>query len=234
VFGLKVLLDEAGFNGIQDRIYPNFPLLPALAAISATGCVAQTVRSRRLLTEWKVVSGSLLLFCLGISSFLLLPIFSMTNPPINWAYPRTVAGFFHCITRGQYEALSPVSSLPALLLQIRIAAKVALAQLGLGYIVLATVPFLAMRWVKGRAVKWLLGLLAVYLSLSIFLFSVLNLSDSRSSMEMDKVFHSPSHLVLAILAGYGMVLVAATFGGTGRPGRETCASTPENLKKSIT
>ena len=36
-----------------------------------------------------------------------MPIASMTNPPMNWAYPRTTQGFKHAITRGQYDRITP-------------------------------------------------------------------------------------------------------------------------------
>jgi hypothetical protein len=35
----------------------------------------------------------------------------MTNPPSNWGYAREVGGFFHLVTRGQFEHLYPTDSL---------------------------------------------------------------------------------------------------------------------------
>ena len=31
----------------------------------------------------------------------------MTNPPMNWGYPREWDGFLHALTRGQYEKTNP-------------------------------------------------------------------------------------------------------------------------------
>jgi hypothetical protein len=31
----------------------------------------------------------------------------MTDPPMQWGYPRTVEGFFHALSRGQYEKAHP-------------------------------------------------------------------------------------------------------------------------------
>jgi hypothetical protein len=31
----------------------------------------------------------------------------MSNPPMQWGYPRTVEGFIHAFTRGQYEKANP-------------------------------------------------------------------------------------------------------------------------------
>jgi hypothetical protein len=44
-------------------------------------------------------SGACLLFY--------MPLAGMTNPPMEWGYPRTVEGFIHAFTRGQYEKANP-------------------------------------------------------------------------------------------------------------------------------
>jgi tetratricopeptide (TPR) repeat protein len=45
------------------------------------------------------------LFLAGCAFYLYMPIASLTNPPMNWGYAGTKAGFLHAITRGQYEKL---------------------------------------------------------------------------------------------------------------------------------
>ena len=47
---------------------------------------------------------------LGLSLYFYLPIASMTNPPVNWGYPRSVTGFVHVLTRGQFERIHPAES----------------------------------------------------------------------------------------------------------------------------
>lgn len=44
---------------------------------------------------------------------LYLPIASAMNPPMNWGYPQTWEGFWHVVTRGQYEKLSPINPFTA-------------------------------------------------------------------------------------------------------------------------
>lgn len=42
-------------------------------------------------------------FLAAISIYFYMPIAAWTNPPMNWGYAGTRAGFLHAITRGQYE-----------------------------------------------------------------------------------------------------------------------------------
>ncbi len=53
----------------------------------------------------KTVAVAMLLAELGVAFYLYLPIASDQNPPMNWGYARTWAGFMHAVTRGQYEAI---------------------------------------------------------------------------------------------------------------------------------
>jgi len=66
---------------------------------------------RKLMTEWKRVVIVFALIALGVSFYAYMPFSSEQNPPINWGYPRTMEGFKHAITRGQYEKISPVKNL---------------------------------------------------------------------------------------------------------------------------
>ena len=53
----------------------------------------------------KTVAVAMLMAELGVAFYLYLPIASDQNPPMNWGYARTWAGFMHAVTRGQYEAI---------------------------------------------------------------------------------------------------------------------------------
>ena len=54
---------------------------------------------------------ALVLWVAGASFYFYMPIASMTNPPMNWGYPRTKEGFFHALTRGQYDKTNPTDSI---------------------------------------------------------------------------------------------------------------------------
>lgn len=61
----------------------------------------------RFLPHGRTVAPSILGLELGLAFYVFMPLASETNPPMNWAFPRTWEGFKHAITRGQYERLAP-------------------------------------------------------------------------------------------------------------------------------
>jgi glucose uptake protein GlcU len=79
-----------------------------LAAIAAF--VYMIKLARHTSNEWlfSLVCGAA--WALGAAFYVWMPLASMSNPPLNWGYPRTVTGFFHAFTRGQYERIHPTSA----------------------------------------------------------------------------------------------------------------------------
>src|SRR5437867_5690408 len=170
------------------------------------------IRTKGLFSEWKPVLFMGLLWALGASFYLYLPIAGMTNPPMQWCYPRTVDGFFHALTRGQYEQPNPTNLLvePG-----RFLGQLAMLVGGLGEsftwlcVLLALVPFAFFLRMQKRERAWLVGLLAIYLCLGVLLMILLNPTPDRSSAELIKVFFNSSHTLIAALIGYGLALTAA-------------------------
>jgi hypothetical protein len=67
-----------------------------LGSIAAAGWLA--LRTKGLLSEWKPVFIMGLLWLAGASFYFYLPLTCMTNPPMEWCYPRTMDGFIHALT----------------------------------------------------------------------------------------------------------------------------------------
>ena len=164
-------------------------------------------KTRRFFTEWKTVFMMGAIFLLGVSLYLYAPIASMTNPPVNWSYPRTAEGFWHLVTRGQYESLQPTDSFDHFTGQLRLYGKFAVYDFGLMYVVVALVPFCLLHKMSSRERGWMLGLLAVYLCLSGVLLVALNPALDRQAREPVRSFFTASHLVLAVWTGYGLILL---------------------------
>jgi hypothetical protein len=174
---------------------------------SSLSAAVLTIRTRGLFTCWKQTSAVVAAFALGLSPYLWLPISSMTNPPINWAYPRTVVGFMHLVTRGQFEQISPSATFVGWLQQLRWALNLVMEDFGLCYFLLALIPLCVLHRAPKEAKCWLLATVQIFVCLSFFLIFLLNppLMMSRDSIE--RTFLSAFHIVLAIWSGCGMLLL---------------------------
>ncbi len=170
------------------------------------------VRTKGLLSEWKPVVLMGLLWILGFSFYFYMPLAGMTNPPMQWAYPRTVDGFFHALTRGQYDQPNPINILvePGRFIgQL----WMLISSVGDSFtwvcVLVALVPFVFFFKLQKRERAWLIALSALYLCLGVLLIILLNPTPDRSSADLVKVFFNNSHTVVAGLIGYGLALTAA-------------------------
>ncbi|MGA0370141.1 MAG: protein O-mannosyl-transferase family, partial [Kiritimatiellia bacterium] len=64
-----------------------------------------------LFRHWKLLGSLVALGILGLSFHLYMPLASEQNPPMNWANTRTLEGFRHSLTRGQYARFSVADNL---------------------------------------------------------------------------------------------------------------------------
>ena len=55
--------------------------------------------------------------------------------------------------------------------------------------------------------RWMLGLSAVFLCLTLLMIALLNPSPDRSNLVLVERFYGASHLILAIWVGYGLALL---------------------------
>ena len=87
----------------------------------ATGlmCIGLTLRTRSILTRWRTVVAVGFFLATGLSVYFYVPTVSMTNPPMNWGYARTVEGFVQTLSRGQFEGIRPTDSLARLVAGMR-------------------------------------------------------------------------------------------------------------------
>jgi tetratricopeptide (TPR) repeat protein len=162
--------------------------------------------------ELLLVMGLGLLWIIGASFYLYEAVSGMTNPPMQWGYPRTVEGFFHALTRGQYEQPSPTDLLtdPTRFIgQVVMLIQGAVKEYTWVYLLVALVPFLFYFKLQKRERAWLIGLTAIYGCLGVLLIVLLNPTPDRASADLIKVFFCNSHTIIAALIGYGLALMAA-------------------------
>jgi Protein of unknown function (DUF2723) len=156
--------------------------------------------------------GMLMMWVAGAAFYLYMPLTSMSNPPMNWGYPRTVEGFVHAFTRGQYGKIDPTNFVDKphrLFVQIGMYLHGANEQFNPICLALALVPFLFFLRFRKRERAWLVGLTAIWGCLAILLMVLLNPIGDKQSVDQTKVFFTASHTMICMLIGHGLSLIVA-------------------------
>jgi len=179
---------------------------------SIATCVWLTIKTQTLGTETKVVILAFVFWTLGAAFYFYEPLSGMTDPPMQWGYPRTVEGFFHALTRGQYEQAHPtdiVHEKMRFLMQLGMTISGLANSFSWGNLFIALTPFLFILKMQKRERAWILGLAAIYFCVGILLTVVMNTTPDRQSADENKVFFTASHALVAIMIGYGLALLSA-------------------------
>ena len=181
-----------------------------LAGLGAIGGFVYLAReTARLPKEWLVSFNAGLCFATGTGFYLYMALASMSNPPLNWGYPRTVQGFIHAFTRGQYERIHPTTEFSRFIDQLYMYAGGLLDEFNLVYLLIGIIPFFFIKKMQPRERSWLISLSAIYLTLSFFLLILLNPAPDRQSRDLNKVFFTAGHVMIAMGVGYGLTLMGA-------------------------
>ena len=171
-----------------------------------------SLKSGGIFSEWKAVLCMAILWAVGVSFYLYEPISGMTVPPMQWGYPRTVEGFFHALSRGQYETTHGTNIFQD---PVRFVNQLWYLVHGLSqsfswvFMFVGLLPFLFLFKMQKRERAWIAGLAAVYFCVAVLLVILLDVGLDRSSADLNQVFFTASHAVFAIMIGYGLTLMAA-------------------------
>jgi len=206
---LPGILDASGEFSSLWRTYRN------LAILFAVITVWKAIKSRRLLTHWRAAIIASLLCVSALSVYFYLPLASMTNPPANWGYPRTVEGFYHVISRGQFEKAAPINPIVEPVRYLEMVWQYCcetMRAMGWVYVVPCIVPLIYLPRIQGRQLRWIMGLAASFLVLSLFMLMMLNVPPDRQAWVMAILYFLPAHMLLTIWAGYGLVFLASIIG----------------------
>ena len=147
-----------------------------------------------------------LFYTLGAAFYLYMPLASMTNPPMNWGYPRTWEGFMHALTRGQYERANPTSDPFRFLEQLHGYFDGAIAEFNLVYLLIGLIPiaYLFIRRADLRERKSLLILSGAYGFLALVMCAV-----ALSREGFDSSLDGFMRLGAGLFYGYFTLLIAA-------------------------
>lgn len=173
--------------------------------LSAIGAIWTAVLTGALGTRLHIVLLSGISFFVGAAHYFYMPLASVTNPPLNWGYPRVWDGFIHAFTRGQYEKTTPGIT-PDQIFAYFGGVK---EEFNLANLLFALVPFLLINRFRQREKGWLIGLSTTYFCLAFLLIYLLNAQTDKQSRELVKVFYTSSHVMIAMVVGYGMAIVGA-------------------------
>lgn len=207
-----ILLKMNGMLTSFDNNPPLFVIFNLIGIASMIACGLLALHTKGLGTEWKPVLIMGLLWVAGAAFYFYMPIASMSTPPLNWGYPRTVEGFWHALQRGQYEKANPANIIQNPLRfvgQLWMYTEGAIEEFNVVYLAIGLVPFLFYRRMQKRERSWMIGLSGIYLGLALLLLILLNPSPDRQSKELNRVFFTSSHVMIAMWIGYGLTLIGA-------------------------
>ena len=183
---------------------PVLNIIHAIGILSTFLAVYLCLKAPPPFREWKPVVISATAWAAGAGLFLLMPVFSATNPPMNWGYPRTPEGFLHAVQRGQYQAVAPTDDPFRYGHQIVSYISGAADEFHYLYLLLALVPFCLWRRLGPQEKRWLIGLTGLFLFLSAFLLLLINPGFDRAQRDLTRVFFTASHVFIAIFIGTGI------------------------------
>jgi tetratricopeptide (TPR) repeat protein len=179
---------------------------------SLAGLCYLIIQTRGLTTDWWPVLIMIGLWCVGVGLFFYMPLASMSNPPMNWGYPRTPEGFFHVLSRGQYEKTNPTNIFAdpkRFIQQTYMYFQGAHDEFTWTYLLLGLVPFYFFFKMQRRERAWMIGLTGIFFCLAFLLMVLMNPSPDRQTQSLIKVFFTSSYVPVTMWVGYGLTLIGA-------------------------
>ena len=168
----------AAWNSLSRTI--DWPLLVSFA-VAIIAAIASVIATKSFGSEWKAALACTLCFLAGFATYLYLPVVSATNPPVNWAYSRTLDGFVHLISRGQFEHVQPANNLKVLAPELWRFMIQTGREFGWLYVPFAALPFCLLPRMKSFARKWMAALILISICIGPLLTALLNAPSDRQS-----------------------------------------------------
>jgi tetratricopeptide (TPR) repeat protein len=206
----EIMMKNHGLTGLSEN-----PALLPIFRIVGLGSIATTLygwwKTSRIFTEWKAAIIMGIVWFIGVCFYFYMPLASMSNPPMNWGYARTEEGFWHALTRGQYDKTTPTTDVRRLASQARMYVDGAIEEFNFVYLMIGLVPWLFYGRMQKRERAWMIGMAAIYLCLAILLMYLLNPNTDKQAKEQARVFFTASHVIISMAIGYGLALIGATL-----------------------
>lgn len=168
----------------------------------------KTIQPRDILLQLIPLTVCGVLFLLTHLTYFFMPITSMTNPPMNWGYPRTEQGFWHAITRGQYDRINPTDDWGRFFDQIGMVLQGAAEEFSIPLLLLSLLPFVLFPFFRQREKGWWIGMIITFGGVFLILLALLNPDTDAQSKTQTRVFFIPAHSILAMGLGCSLALVS--------------------------
>ncbi len=169
-------------------------------------------QTKAIATEWKSVILMGVMWTLGVSMYFYMPLSGMSCPPMQWGYPRTVEGFFHALSRGQYgsaESTNFFENPSRFAFQFWYLLEGLADSFSWVFVFIGILPFFFLLKMQRRERSWIIGVTSIYFCVSVLLALLLAVTPDRSSSDLNKVFFTAGHGLFALMIGYGLTLLAA-------------------------
>jgi tetratricopeptide (TPR) repeat protein len=212
IWAFGLLAKSLGILTSFDQNAPLFFLYNAVGVGSLAVFGYLWYHTKTLRGDWAPVFWTFLAWLIGAAFYFYLPLTSATNPPMNWAYPRTWDGFIHAFSRGQYEKTNPSDIFGD---PLRFVRQLQMYFLGAAdefhpsFLLLSLVPFFFLHKMAKRERAWIWGNTAIFCCLAFLLLILLNPNTDRQSRDQTKVFFTASHVTIAMFLGFGLALIGA-------------------------
>jgi len=158
----------------------------------------------------KAIAAILGSFLAGLACYLYMPLASMTNPPLNWGYPRTFAGFMRSLRRSQYPEVAIIRPLRILWGQINIYFDVLAKQFTLPLALTACFTLFFARETEKSQKLWLRFIFLCFILLSVALVILINPKFDIHSQYVNRIHFVLSHCIFSLWIGYGLIFLGNT------------------------
>jgi tetratricopeptide (TPR) repeat protein len=194
------------FSDADDR--PLWIFLSAVLLAAWAGILAFDLLTRHgALRATSPFLLSFLMFVAGSSVYLYMPLSSVTNPPMNWGYTRTVEGFRHHITRGQYERIQTNRPLRVLVGQYNQYFNDLEENFSMPLCLLGVLPLVFFGEFPRREKAYLGFTVLCFVFMGFVLVFLLNAKFDLQSSFIIRVFYSLSHGVYSLWIGLGAIFL---------------------------
>ncbi|MBI5819857.1 MAG: DUF2723 domain-containing protein [Verrucomicrobia bacterium] len=202
---MEWILDDGTFFTSSSYFWQGAGAAVAPAGIWMVGEVLARLYGWPTRVNWKraaTVAGCVLA---GLAFYGYSPLASSTNPPMNWGFTQHKDGFWHHLTRGQYEKVKIDRPWSVFWNQMSVFFNGLLREYTGMFVAIGAA---ALAWFYGtawRAKSWIIFMAAGIFFTSVTFIVLANPTLDRAVLFNDRVFFMLTHALFCACIGYGLI-----------------------------